>query len=212
MQRVLAAAAVAALLFGAVPADALLKTGVSAGMNFSSLGDVKVTDYETTYDSRTGWHIGVFGAGDLGPIGVRAGLLYTDAGALFDGIGDTPGLPADFKEDFRVRYIALPIDFQWRFVLPPIRPYLLAGPEFRYDLTSDDAFEGNIKKTTLAANIGVGLELGLPLLGVSVTPEIRYCFDLQEITDKTLEIGGVGFETDGAYKGSAWVFRLHVGF
>jgi len=209
--RYLLAAAAAALLVAA-PADALVKTGVTLGLNFASLGDVEVTDQETTYDSRTGWHAGVFAAGDLGPVGVRAGLLYVDAGSLFDGLADAPGLPDDFDDDFRVRYLSLPVDFQWRFVLPPIRPYLLAGPEFRFDLTSDDAFEENMKGATVAANIGVGLEMGLPLLGVTVTPEIRYVFDLQGITEETLSIGGADFDTDGAYEGSAWQIRLHVGF
>ena len=179
-------AAAAATLLVAAPADALIRTGVTAGLNFASLGDVEVTDHETTYDSRTGWHAGVFAAGDLGPIGLRAGLLYVDAGSLFDGLADVPGLPDDFDDGFRVRYLAVPVDFQYRVVLPPIRPYVFVGPEFRFDLTSDDAFEENMKSTTVAANIGIGLEAGLPLLGVTVTPEIRYCFDLQELTEETL--------------------------
>ena len=97
-------------------------------------------------------------------------------------------------------------------VLPPIRPYLLAGPEFRFDLTDGGDFDSNIKGTSVAANIGAGLEVGLPLLGVSVAPEIRYRFDLQGITGETLSVGGVDFDTDGAYKGSAWQLRLHVSF
>ena len=193
-------------------AYAVLETGLTAGMNFSSIDDMDVKETKASYDRATGYHIGLFLKGGLGPIGLRGGLVYMDAGPIFEGLSDVADVPDSFEDNFNVRYLTIPVDLQYKFLLPPIQPYLLAGPEFRINMTSNDDFDDNFKSMIVAANIGVGLDLGIPFLGLSLTPEFRYTFDLEDSIDETFMIGDVEFQTDDPPKGSMYQLRVHVGF
>ncbi|MFH1279835.1 MAG: outer membrane beta-barrel protein [Candidatus Eisenbacteria bacterium] len=192
-------------------ARAIIDTGLSVGMNFASLDDVDVKDTKTTYDNKTGWHFGVFAKTALGPLGLRAGAVYLDAGPLFEGLSDNlEGVT--LKDDFDVRFFVVPIDLQYRLVTPVVKPYLLAGPEIRFNVTSSDDFEGNFKDTQWAANVGVGIEFTLPIVGVGVTPEFRYSFALTDLTEDSIEIGGVSYDLSDAFKVGSYHLRVHVSF
>lgn len=202
---------VIAFLLSPAGAEALVDTGLSVGMNFASLDDVNVADAKTTYESKTGWHFGVFAGTALGPLGVRAGAVYLDAGPLFDGLSENVA-GVTFQDDFDVRFFVVPVDVQYRLVTPAVKPYLFAGPELRFNVTSADDFEGNFKETQWAANIGAGIEFGLPILDIKVTPEFRYSFELTDLTDDSIEIGGIPVDLESAFDMGTYHLRFHFSF
>jgi len=201
----------ASFLGAAPPAEALIDAGVSGGLNFASLNDIEINDAGTSYDNRTGYHIGVYAKGGLGPFAVRAGVVYLNAGPLFEGLSDEIDLPESFQDDFDVRFLAIPIDFHYRLATPVLNPYFLVGPELRFDATSADDFDDNLKSTSFAGNIGVGVEFSLPILDLSIAPEFRYSFDLTGITEEDLAIGGTTYDALENHKADSFMLRVHIG-
>lgn len=211
-QTVLLLLPAVALLLHAGEAAALVETGLSVGMNFASLSDVNVGDASSTYESKTGWHFGIFAKSALGPLGVRAGAVYLDAGPLFEGLSDKLDDPSLLKDDFDVRFFVIPVDFQYRLVTPVVKPYLFAGPELRFNVTSSDQFEDNFKNTQWGGNIGAGVEFGLPILDIRLTPEFRYSFDLTSLTNDTITIDGNTIPLSDSFDAGTYHLRLHVAF
>ncbi len=201
---------VVALLPAEGIAAPLIDFGATAGLNFIGLDDIDVLDASTTYDSRTGYHVGGFAEIGFGPLGIRAGLLYVNAGPLFEGLADIPGVPADFDDGFDVTFFAIPIDLQYRIPLPIARPYLLAGPELRFNTTSSDKFEDNFKDSILMGNIGAGVEFSLPIVGLSVAPELRYEFNLEGMTKDDLSIDSIDLLSGDEQDLKGWAVRVHL--
>jgi hypothetical protein len=199
------------LFWAASPAEALIDAGLSGGINFASLDDIKISDARTSYDNRTGYHIGVYAKGGLGPFAVRAGVVYLNAGPLFEGLSDEIDLPSSFEDNFDVRFLAIPVDFHYRLATPMLNPYFLVGPELRFDVTSSDDFEDNLKSTSFAGNIGVGVEFTLPIFDLSIAPEIRYSFDLTGITEEDLTIGDSTYDALESHKADSIMLRVHIG-
>ncbi|MBM3319195.1 MAG: PorT family protein [Candidatus Eisenbacteria bacterium] len=206
-------ACAAAVLFSAAGAShAAASSGITIGLNYASLEDVRVDDAETTYDNRTGTHFGLYAMSALGPLGLRVGAIYLNAGPLFEGLSDGLDDPASLNDTFDVRYFVVPIDLQYRLITPALKPYLLFGPELRFNVTSAGDFEDNFRSTVWGGNVGIGIEFKLPFLGLSLAPEARYTFDLTDVTDKELKIGSKSLSLDDAYRGGTYHLRLHVGF
>ena len=199
------------LLWAPAPARALIDTGLSGGINFASLDDIDIGDASTSYESRTGYHVGLYAKGGLGPLAVRAGVVYLNAGPLFEGLTDEVDLPSSFEDDFDVRFLAVPIDLHYRLPTPMLTPYILVGPELRFDVTSADDFDDNMKSTYFAGNIGVGAEFSLPILELSIAPELRYSFDLTGMTDEDLSIGGNTYNALENHKADSIMLRVHIG-
>ena len=193
-------------------AEAVLETGLSVGVNFASLEDVDVKDGATTWESKTGWHFGLYMKSALGPLGVRAGAIYLDAGPLFEGLSDKLDDPSGFEDDFDVRFLVIPVDLQYRLVTPAITPYLLAGPELRFNMTSADDFDDNFKDTSWGGNIGAGIEFTLPVVGIAVAPEFRYTFDLTGMTEEDLTIVTETLKASDSFQSGTYHVRVHFSF
>lgn len=177
--------------------------GIAVGGNFNELSDIE-SEPRATFDNATGFHIGVFYDLGVGPLALRPGVFYMDAGE-FDANG------ASFSDrSFDLQLIEIPVDVRFNLLtVPVIRPYVMAGPVFRFAQTSDDDFKESLNDFSYAANVGFGLEIGSPVGGVTVYPEFRYAFGLSSITNDS-EFLGASADTDQQL--NAFMLRLGVSF
>ncbi len=202
----------ATLTIGAQNAGAVIGLGATAGLNFVSLDDIEVGDSKSTYEGRTGYHLGGYIETGFGPLGVRAGLLYVNAGALFNGLSEIPGVPEDFEDDFDVKFYAIPVDVMYRMVTPMVTPYIVGGPEFRFNTGAPDDFEDNFQSSIVMGSIGVGVRIGAPGAGFSLSPELRYEFGVDNLVEDEFEVAGAAISATEGQDLNGWVLRVHVGF
>ncbi len=172
--------------------------GIVAGVNLASFDDIQVGNVRETFDSRTGFHAGLFLDAAFGPMAVRPGIQYLNAGPLFEG--------ATFLDPdaFQLNYIAVPIDVRAQLISLLVAPYVFTGPEFRI-LASSDAqsdFEDDLENFVMVWSVGAGVKLGF------LYPELRYTFDISGITPDQFTVGGVNVVTNQATVNS---FRLSLG-
>jgi hypothetical protein len=201
-----------AVLLTCGSAEGAAKTGLTVGISYASLGDIRVGDAETSYEKRTGSHFGFFVQSALGPLGLRTGAIYLNAGPLFEGLSDDLEGNALFDDSFDLRFFVIPLDLQYRIPTPAISPYLLLGPELRFNTTSAGDFEDNFKSVVWGGNLGVGAEIAVPFLNLTLAPEVRYAFDLTDLTEDTLEIGGESYPIGESYRTGMFHLRIHIGF
>ncbi len=195
----------------ALPAQAQLRFGVAAGLNYTTLSDLDLGSTRTTYDNRSGWHAGIFVDLGAGPLALRPGVFYLHAGRLFED-GLSPALDA-IQDNFDLNFIVVPIDVRLRMATPVISPYFLGGPELRFrsddvDLEIKEALD--LRSFNLAGNAGFGVEVSLG--GYTFMPEFRYSFDISGITGDTVMIGDVELNAEGENKSRAYMLRLGLAF
>ncbi len=191
--------AAAALLALAAP-TAHAQLGIAVGANFDSITDVDRGSAEAAYKSATGYHIGATYSLSLGPIGVRPGIFYSDISAF------EPEAGTDNLERVDLDLIEVPIDVTLGVgAFPLARPYVLAGPVFRFAQTSDDDDTYEKEDFTVAAAAGAGVEVNA--LGFRPYAELRYQFGLQKFAS---EIRGV--PTDGGGRVNSFMVRLGLTF
>ena len=202
-------AAVLAFL-GAGRAEAQASFGVGAGLNFSSLNDVDFGSASTTYDRHQGYHIGIFVDLNAGPIAVRPGVYYVNAGPLFEGLDDVN--TETIEDNFDLNFISVPVDLRLQLPLPFVKPYALLGPEFLF-LTDTDAggdLEGAMEDVTFAGNVGLGVVVDMPLVGVKLYPEFRYGFSVSGLVPEDTELLGAPASKD--QRVNMFLIRVGVGF
>ncbi len=142
------------LLSAALPASAQLSFGVKAGANFT---DIKLKGWDS--NTATGWYAGptlevmIRGLG----LGVEGSLLYSR-------------LSTDYKYDHatynaHVDYLTLPVNLKYKFPLPMVRPFVLAGPEFSVKVNdhigraAKDLWKTSFNGADMMVNVGLGIEL-----------------------------------------------------
>ncbi|MEM8559877.1 MAG: porin family protein [Bacteroidota bacterium] len=162
--------------------------GIAGGLNFGSLSDAGSLDI----GSSTGYHIGLYAQVGVASFAVRPGLFYQRVGDI--EFPTVQGLGA--LDEIAVSYVIIPIDLLYKpLPTPLIKPYLLAGPEFRIaagDL-ADAAFGNEDSRSfTTALNIGIGAQFGA-IIGPKVFGELRYSFDLSGVSegDETVKVNVV---------------------
>lgn len=190
--------AAAALLAAAPAAHAQL--GIAVGANFDSISDVDRSGASAAYESASGFHIGATYTLGLGPIGIRPGLFYTDISAFEpeDGSSNLERVDLDLIE--------APIDVMLTVApLPLVRPYVLAGPVFRFAQDRSENDEVEKEDFTVAAAAGAGVEF--KALGFRPYAEARYQFGLQNFAS---EIGGIA--TEGGGRVNSFMVRVGLTF
>ncbi len=218
------ASALVCLLSHSYRANAQIRFGAAAGLNYTSIDDVRGAvnnaDARTAYDNHTGWHVGVFLDMAAGFIAIRPGLYYVDSGPLFEG-----GFPTgnefsqsfedeidSVTDDFNIVNIAIPVDVRLRLNLPIIKPYVFGGPEFRVleqgNISTD--FARNLKNFSYGLNVGVGAEVNL--LGFHVMPEFRYAIDAAGITEDEITLQGLTFIPNEDHTARSVSLRLGILF
>lgn len=197
------------LIFGlaaAQPAQAQL--GVAAGLNFNSMGDIDfgtdVADAEATYENSTGFHFGLFYDLAVGPLAVRPGVFYRQAGK-YEGVAALE----DEVSAFDLSLIEIPLDLRFRLAaLPLIKPYLLGGPVLMLP-QGEGNFDEALNDISFAGNVGAGVEVSLG--GIRLMPEIRYSFGVSNFVKEDPTIGGVDFQASDGERLSAVMLRLNIG-
>ncbi len=188
-----------AVLAVAQPAQA--QFGIAVGANFDKASDFSIGNSSESFDSATGYHVGVFFDLPLGPVALRPGIFYTDVGSLEpEGSGiSTP------KADLSL--VEIPVDVRYRILLPMAKPYLLAGPVFRLANQSDD--EVDLSQFSMAGAAGAGLELSLA--GLRPFVEARYQFGVSKFID-SYQVGNVSVESEDDVKLNSFMIRAGIVF
>ena len=184
----------ALLASAAAPAQAQL--GVTGGANFSDLSDARAVDF----DQSTGWHVGIYGQAKLAVLGVRASILYMDAGeaqricndilrdcAVSSTLGTAP-----------VDLVSVPLDLQLRLPLGVGALYVAGGPDFRFPI-EDGRPVFDARQVNVAASGAAGVEL------TNVFLELRYARD---VTSYAQDLGA---DTVSDYELNTVMLRAGIG-
>lgn len=185
--------------------SAQAQLGASVGLNFNRLSDIHTGDTQATFENSQGWHIALWLDIPLGPVAVRPGLRYMDAGALYQGASDeVPGI----WDNFNVSLLEIPVDLRYRLTFPLLTPYVMAGPVLRFPTGADPEIKDNLERLSLAGSLGVGVEVNL--LGLRLYPELQYTFGVSRFT-KGFAVGDVTIEPDARQHLNVVMLRLGIG-
>ena len=124
------------------------KFGAKAGLNYDSLGDLELTELNAeniNSDTKTGFHIGVFGHVDLLTFYLRPELQFTKSENQFDDNG------------FNLQKLEAPVLLGYK-ILGPLSVF--AGPSFQYILAEKAE---NLNISSVEEDFTVGLQLGTRL-------------------------------------------------
>jgi hypothetical protein len=167
----------------AVPAQAQL--GIAAGLNYSNFSEAREDAANEGLDNADGYHIGVFYDLSVGPVALRPGVFYRRVGEVeFD--------PGTLRE-VDLSSIDVPIDVRLRVPFPIISPYVLAGPVLSWPSSGDEEFGDRLEDMVISANIGAGVEVGLPGIGLRLMPEIVYAFGISDYISEE-SVAGIDFD------------------
>ncbi len=130
-------------------------------------------------------------------------MYYVSAGEFsLEGVGGEL-ITADLS------LIEIPVDLRYRVVLPLFQPYVSAGPVFRIANQSGDGLEA--KDFSVAGSVGIGTDIGVPLMPFKPHLEVRYQFGLDGITED-LVITSTNFTVEDDATFNAFMIRLGVSF
>ena len=160
--------------------DAQVKVGIKGGLNFDDFVLKNAPD-ELKFDNSTGWQAGFMLRATIPAvgIGIQPELLFSVRKAGDDG---------------NISYLEVPVNLRWGFNLIVIRPYITAGPYFRYAAN----FNGNFSKNHLerfdwGLGLGGGVEIWKFQLG------LRYSWGMQDVSKEEFEIKNNAFSLSLGY-------------
>lgn len=149
--------------------------GIKAGLNFNSMKDFNVNELTSSFEGKTGFHVGVLYKLNL-PLGfaLQPELMYTQKGGSIDLGGEASG-------DIKMNYLQLPVNLQWGVDLVLFRPFIMVSPYIGYAIAKGDGFK-NVEWDNLNKfEYGIGLGAGLDIWKFQVSG--RYCWDLGTMSD-----------------------------
>lgn len=189
------------LLLGVSTLPARAQFGVSAGLNFDSLSDIETTtSNNATIENANGYHLGVVYDLGLGPLSLRPGVFYRKVGT-YEFPDETSDVTAwEVPVDVRLTVIPTPV----------ISAYVLGGPNAFFP-QGEGEFDDDLKDVSYTFNVGVGANVSIPNVGLTLQPELRYEFGASNYIDEDFEVGGANFEASDR-KLSAFALRLNVLF
>lgn len=168
------------LLFGSFVSNhaaAQAAFGLKGGLNLANL---KVDDPEASYDSRTGYHAGVFVRGKFSKVAIQPEVLLFTQGS--DVNSSTLG---EFKDSFT--YLSIPVMVKF-YVVSGLNVHV--GPQFGFLLDGErkgsflgQSFNQDIKDYYKSSDISVSLGGGWDFpFGLNV--DVRYNIGVQDINDQ----------------------------
>lgn len=183
MKNILRLLLLAAVLL-AVPA-ARAQIGFAAGLNFTSVSDIKGNNVKGTYDNASGYHLGVFLDLGSGPVAFRIGAFYRELGEFDVSYGA-------FRQTVDVTALDFPIDVRFSVLpTPVISPYVLAGPVLSIPRSDDEGYNDSLEDFTMAGNVGFGVQIKAG--GVTLLPEFRYAIGVTRFVKDEFTIAGQTF-------------------
>jgi hypothetical protein len=210
--RPLLALLVVGLLAGGLSMPARAQFGVAGGLNFESADDIETASTSATLDNSTGYHVGLVYDLSLGPVSLRPGVFYRrvgtyDLSTVSNQLSDPRYTVTAWEVPVDVRVTILPT--------PLVSPYLLAGPKAVLPRGEDD-FDDAVEDVSYTLNVGVGAEISLPVVSLTLQPELRYEFGATGFIkdDTTVELGdqNVQFSPQDSPTLSTFALRLNVLF
>jgi hypothetical protein len=96
---------------------------------------------------------------------------------------DETGQPLRQTQDMKNTYVSVPVDL--KFSAPRWnnhRPYIVAGVNPMFNLTSSDQEMVSIKRFNTMLEVGLGCDFYLPFF--KLIPELKFCFGLGDVLDK----------------------------
>ena len=181
--------------------------GASVGANFDRLSDIRFNDREATFSSSTGWHAELWIEFPFGPMGLRAGARYMDAGMLFAGLSEHT---STVRDNFDVTLLEVPLLLRYAVGVSAVQPTVFAGPVARFKALVDHELADDIRSPSLAGEAGVGLEISLG--GLRILPEIAYTWGITDFIDKELVIGSVTLSANESQKMNSAMVRVAIAF
>lgn len=169
-------AVVLAIALSAISASAQVGFGVKGGLNLTKLN---VNDPEVSYDSRSGYHAGIFLRGKFNKVAIQPELLFfTQRGEIKSTLLGTA------QESFT--YLSIPLIFKF---YPVGNLNLQVGPQFGFLIDGDrkvSTFTGNgtyditdyYKKSDLSISLGGGYDFG-----VGLGLDVRYNIGVKDINN-----------------------------
>lgn len=212
MRAVLSTGALVAVFLGFSSQLCLaqLHFGVTAGPQITHVDMAFKSGERPDVDLVLGFHVGGAVAYDIGMLTIRTGVEYENAGGLFNGVAFFD------RAEFDVNFISVPVDVRLRFKKKAVlRPYIFAGPEFRYSLDAQDEFvlKDDLRLANASFAAGAGISIRIPYVPFRFSPEIRYSSDLTGIYSGELETDDGGIvETAESVKANAFRLGVLMGF
>lgn len=205
MKHVVSSTLLALVLLGGTALPAQAQFGIAAGANFDSVSDIQ--GGQNVSENATGYHIGAVYDLSLGPVSIRPGLFYRKVGSYdFSNVSG-----ADVGE-LDVTAFEVPVDLRVTVLPTPlVSPYLVGGPNVFLPQSSEDNFEEDFEDVSFTFNIGVGADVSVPGVGLTLQPELRYEFGASDYISDDFEVGDASFSPSDR-KLSAYALRLNVLF
>ncbi|WP_118831198.1 outer membrane beta-barrel protein [Salinibacter ruber] len=196
------------LLLGLSAAPAQAQFGIAAGANFDSVSDIQgAADAQDLQRTSTGYHIGAVYDFSIGPVNLRPGLFYRKVGSY--DFSDVSGSNVD---DLNVRAFEVPVDVRVTvFSFPFVSPYVVGGPNAFLPQGSEDSLDDNFEDVSFTFNVGVGTDISVPGVGLTLQPEFRYEFGASDYISGDFQIAGENFSPSDRQL-SAYALRLNVLF
>ncbi len=194
------------VVMGLMPTqEAAGQLGFSVGVNYSKLSDIDLGSGSTRFEDASGWHAEIWFDMPIGPLAMRPGLRYMQAGSVFEFANDAN---ANFRDDFNVSLFEVPLDFRFRFNMEIATPYVAVGPVLRFPSAGRGEVSG-MKSLNIGGGFGVGLEMDLG--AVLLYPEMKFTFGITSFTEETFEIENIAFSTDDDQQLNGVMLRLGIG-
>ncbi|PSQ67321.1 MAG: hypothetical protein BRD25_01540 [Bacteroidetes bacterium QH_1_61_8] len=196
------------LLLGTASIPAQAQLGVAAGANFDSVSDIQdANGPQNIQNNSTGYHIGVVYDFGFGPVNLRPGVFYRKIGSY-----DFSEVSSDV-EDLDITAFEVPVDVRVTvFPFPAVSPYVVGGPNAFLPQSSGDDFDDNFEDVSFTFNIGVGADVPLPGVGLTLQSEFRYEFGASDYIDGDFEVPGGPTVSPSSRQLSAYALRLNVLF
>lgn len=190
----------ACVILALTVAPAQAQLGIGAGLNYNRLEDIDAGDTNATYESSTGLHFGAFLNLGTETFSIRPGVFYHQLGRY--------ELPD--QEELELSAVEVPLDM--KLTIAPsgmIDAYLLGGPVITFPRCKE--FDQAVEDWQLTADVGVGLDIDVPGLGIGLMPELRYSFGVTDYLSEQFTIGQYTVTPDdGERRISRLMLRLNV--
>ena len=181
----------ALLLMVFIYQPAAAQFGIAAGFNYESLSDIDLGDAKGTFDSASGYHVGIFYDRMFGSVGVKVGIFYRDLG---DFEGEWEGVQEEI-DHFDLTMIDFPVDIRFNLsATPVVQPYLLAGPVFSIPSSGSNTFDDSLESFLISGTIGGGIMMNIA--GLKIFPEFRYMIGVSRLLEDQIEFLGTELHTD----------------
>ena len=206
-KRITYSGLLALLLLGFSGTPSQAQVGVTGGLNFDSLGDIETTtnaSENNTLENATGYHFGIVYELGLGPVSLRPGLLYRKVGSY-----DFSEIPELNDDEVDVTAFEVPLDVRVTVLpIPLVSPYVLGGPNLFFPRSGNADFDEGLEEVSFTFNVGLGADISIPGVGLTLQPELRYEFGATDYVDD-FSIGDAEFNPTER-KISAFALRLNV--